>query len=261
MQEFLSTNWLSMISIVIGVFVAYIFYRLQKKDSASASAERKKHANSELIDVVESYIINKQEISSSVIDNLIDASERFHSVVLRPNCTAIALLQDVALRLQRSRHLDIPQKSEYSVQIDSLIREVKVEMTPLTWEAMTSQAKAIIEEVICLVPEERRPSIAEKLGILASLSKLVSSHGELFKLDSENSRLSWITAALAGVTSALAASAIGKKIFSTFEEPTFFIVAKPGTTIVWISVMLVLGAITVYFLRDKRKADSSKVEN
>lgn len=261
MQEFLSNNWLSIFSIVIGFFVAYIFYRLQKKDSASASAERKKHANAELIDVVESYIINKQEISRSVINNLIDASERFHSVVLRPNCTAITLLQDVALRLQRSRHLDIPQKSEYSVKIDALIRQVKMEMTPLTWETMTSDAKAIIEEVVSLVPEEKRPEVEEKLGVLASLSERVSNHGELIKLVGENSKLSWFTAALAGVTAALLASAVGRKVFATLEEPTFFIVAKSGTLFVWISALLILGGVAVYFLRDKKKAEVPAGEN
>ena len=114
MQTFLENNWLSIVSILIGILVAYVFYRLQKKDSASASAERKKRATAELLDVVESYIINKQRISEHVINNLIHASERDHQVALRPDCTSVSLLQDVALRLQRSRHLDIPQKSEYS---------------------------------------------------------------------------------------------------------------------------------------------------
>lgn len=103
MQQFLENNWLSILSIVIGIVVAYIFYRLQKNDTASASAERKKHATAELLDVVESYIINKQRLSELVIENLIHASERDHSVALRPACTAVSLLQDVALRLQRSR--------------------------------------------------------------------------------------------------------------------------------------------------------------
>ena len=118
MQLFLETNWLSIVSIVIGIVVAYFFYRLQKKDAASASLERKKHATAELLDVVESYIINKQRLSEQVIENLIHASERDHSVALRPVCTGVSLLQDVALRLQRSRHLDIPQKSEYSEKIE-----------------------------------------------------------------------------------------------------------------------------------------------
>ena len=67
MQQFFENNWLSILSILIGIVVAYVFYRLQKKDGASASAERKKHATLELLDVVESYIINKQHLSEGVI--------------------------------------------------------------------------------------------------------------------------------------------------------------------------------------------------
>lgn len=75
---------------------------------------RKKHARTELLYVIETYIINKQHLTESVIDNLTHASERDYSVVLQPGCTAVSLLPDVGLRLQVSRHLDIPQKSEYS---------------------------------------------------------------------------------------------------------------------------------------------------
>ncbi|WP_124136016.1 hypothetical protein [Pseudomonas aeruginosa] len=100
MSDFFTANWLSIASILIGVLVAYVFYRLQRKDSASAASERTKHATADLLDVVESYVINKQELSRKLIDNLIEASERLHAVSLTPTCTPITLLQDVALRLQ-----------------------------------------------------------------------------------------------------------------------------------------------------------------
>lgn len=250
-QDFLGSNWLSIFSILFGVIVAYVFYRLQKKDAASASAERKKHANAELIDVIESYIINKQEISRSVINNLTFASERYHLVSLRPDCTAITLLQDVALRLQRSRHLDIPQKTEYSVKIDSLIRDVEAEMSPLTWESMAADAQAVINEVVALVPEGNRKDVEEKLGNLASISVLVKKHGELLKLASSNSKLSSLTAGLAGVTAALSASIIGAKLSSEFDGQQFFVVVNPVMPIVWISVVAVVLIYCVYFLRGR----------
>lgn len=99
MIVFLENNWLSIVSILIGIIVSYVFYKFQKNDSISASVERKRHATDELIDLVESYIINKQQFSEDIIENLIAATERSYSVNLRANCSAISILQDVAFRL------------------------------------------------------------------------------------------------------------------------------------------------------------------
>ena len=131
MYQFIESNWLSILSIIIGILVSFFFYWLQRKQGASATAQRKKRATAELLDVVESYIINKQRLSEQIIDNLIYASERDHVVDLRPSCTSVTLLQDVALRLQRSRHLDIPQKSDYSEAIELLIREIQLHRLPV----------------------------------------------------------------------------------------------------------------------------------
>jgi len=171
MQQFIENNWLSLLSILIGIVVAYTFYRFQKKGSASASQERKKHASNELLDVVESYIINKQTLSDRVIDNLIFASERDHAVQLRPACTAISLLQDVALRLQRSRHLDIPQKSEYSLNIEKLIQEIRNRSEPAPLELLTSEIRNTLTEIEALVPEENRENARKRLASLAMLSE------------------------------------------------------------------------------------------
>jgi len=224
MQDFLTNNWLTILSTLIGMAVAYVFYRLQKKDSASASAERKKHANAELLDVIESYIINKQELTESVIDNLIHASERHHSVVLRPLCTAISLLQDVALRLQRSRHLDIPQKSEYSVKIDALITEARARAQPLTWEELSAESQETINEVVELVPEDRRIDVRSKLEYLGAMGVLTSNHGELLgKLDSKGSKLSLVSAVTAGLAASLLASRVGTNLLLDVNEKTGFL--------------------------------------
>lgn len=253
MQEFLSSNWLSMVSIVIGVIVAYVFYRLQKKDTASASAERKKHANSELLDVIESYIINKQALSKSVIENLIHASERSHLVALRPGCTAITLLQDVALRLQRSRHLDIPQKSEYSIKIDELITHVSAELEPLTWEDMRSDCNAIIAEVIELIPAEKREDVEDKLNTLGMIGVIAQNYGELNKVDTANTALSWMTATAAGVAATFAVSSVGKKLLLGADDPAGFVTTKLISTLALFTLAALAFAVLVYVLRSVKK--------
>ncbi len=128
MTEFFSKYWveiaLSIVSILFGIFVSYIFYRLQKRDVISAHEERVRRATEELMDVLESYVINKQTFSKDTIRHLIAASERAHRVELNGVCTPTSLLQDVSLGLQKSRHLDITQKAEYAEHIVNAIAQM-----------------------------------------------------------------------------------------------------------------------------------------
>jgi hypothetical protein len=219
MQQFFENNWLSILSIVIGILVAYVFYRLQKKDSSSASTERKKRATAELLDVVESYIINKQRVSAQVIINLIVASERDHQVSLRPECTSISLLQDVALRLQRSRHLDIPQKSEYSDKIDELIKGIRADRQQARNDDVTSELAAAIDTVKQMIPEDRRAEASQVLASMALLARKQTANSA----DSEKyqERFVILSTALLGVMAALATALIGDKAFSIFTRTPF----------------------------------------
>jgi hypothetical protein len=74
MMTFIEINWLTLASVLIGLLVTYFFYRLQKMDLLSAREKRWKRAHEELIDVIESFVINKQELSDATIENLIEAS-------------------------------------------------------------------------------------------------------------------------------------------------------------------------------------------
>lgn len=213
MIDFFTDNWISIASVIIGFLVSYVFYRLQQRDSVSAASERTKHATVELLDVVESYIINKQVLSRFLIDNLIQASERLHSVLLRPSCTPITLLQDVALRLQRSRHLNIPQKTEYSVKIDDLIIEVKEELEPLTWERMKADSASCIANVLQFVPDEHKEQAEKDLHFLGMIGEIAKNEGLLNSMKETNDRSSWISVATAGIAAALAVSTIGSRIF------------------------------------------------
>ena len=77
-----------------------------------------------MLDILENNIVNKQKVSEESVYNLLAASEREYQVNLRDICTPVTLLQYVGLRLQRSRHLDIAQKTEYAAQIELTISAI-----------------------------------------------------------------------------------------------------------------------------------------
>jgi len=161
MGSFIENNWLTLLSIVIGLLVSFLFFRLQRKDVVSAREERLKHAHEELIDVIETYIINKQQLSEQAIENLVSASERSYKVRLRPDCDPPSLLQDVALRLQRSRHLDIAQKTEYAEKIEGLIRQIR-ESEELVFSGITDEGlRKKLETLESLVSEDNKAKARE----------------------------------------------------------------------------------------------------
>jgi membrane protein implicated in regulation of membrane protease activity len=260
MQQFLENNWLSILSIVIGVVVAYVFYRLQKKDSASASAERLKHATIELLDVIESYIINKQRLSEQVIDNLIHASERDHKVALRPACTAISLLQDVALRLQRSRHLDIPQKSEYSEKIEQLILAIREHRTPARLEDLGGEIANKLGELESLLPQDRRGEVQEILGAIARMAQ--KQRDMSLRTEEARQRLLAVTTALSGVAAAVATSLIGSKLFDSISGSAITSVFSKTFPLmgVLLAVVVVMQALTTV-RRIKRRSSEGFERN
>lgn len=260
MQQFLENNWLSILSILIGIVVAYVFYRLQKKDSASASAERKKHATTELLDVIESYIINKQRLSEHVIDNLIHASERDHIVALRPNCTAVSLLQDVALRLQRSRHLDIPQKSEYSEKIEQLIREIREHREPLRLEDLDEELSAKLLELQHFLPVEKK---TEAQRVLSAVASLVQKQQDMaVRIEETKERMMAVTTSLLGVTAAVATTLIGSRVFDSVSGSPVTSIVIRIFPILGITLAVVVGiqALTTAIRIKRRLRDGSARE-
>ncbi len=162
---------LSVVSILFGIFVSYVFYRLQKRDVVSAQEERTHRATEELKDVLESYVINKKEFSKDTIRHLISASERAHRIELNDVCTPTSLLQDVSLGLQKSRHLDVTQKVEYADHIVKSINQLtasKVEM-PTTVRSNLE----LIDSLEKAIQEGNKETTIEKVSILRnSLTRL-----------------------------------------------------------------------------------------
>ena len=253
MLQFVETNWLTLVSILIGVLVAFFFYRLQKKDSVSASVERKKHASRELLDVVESYVINKQDLSEQVVENLIAASERDYQVLLREACTPISLLQDVALRLQRSRHLDIPQKSEYSLKIDTLIKQIRTSKEVPALDQLNKDFRDSLAMVQSLVPEEKRAEAKKAIDAIALLSERRRDLSA--KRSGDESFVQFVVAPLAaGLATSFVAASLGSSLLSDGALTVALIAAGKMLPVFGFLVLaLILVGVVIIIMRIRRR--------
>lgn len=121
LMGFLPEVLLVVVSILIGVVATNLFHRLREKEGGPARLGGEEQAKDELLGLIQSYIVNKQEFSEQSIRNLMAASERQYQVQLMDAYTPVTLLQDVLLTLQQSKHLDVPQKIQYVSQIEDKI--------------------------------------------------------------------------------------------------------------------------------------------
>ena len=122
---FLNQNWQN---IIVALAIGLLFYFLSnyalKRYITSAERERLKQAKDTLLNILESQIINKQDISLDKINNLLKAIDRDHSVNLSDLVSPSSLLQDLEMQFEKSHHLDPTQKKEYCTQIQNQIQEI-----------------------------------------------------------------------------------------------------------------------------------------
>ncbi len=192
---------LTLVSVIIGVVAAFIFYKLQKKDSNSAKQERVRRANDELVETIESVFINKQDITLESIDHLFYACSRKYNVSLKSNCSTTDLLQDVMLRIQRSPHLDIKQKNEYIKKIEEFI-ENKVAQNIEVKDNDLEGAIAIIDGVIESYDQKDSNDIKDEISSIKS--RIINSIETTKTEESRSARWSFISSVTAGVAVSIA---------------------------------------------------------
>ena len=146
---FLTQNWQN---IIVALSVGFIFYILStyllKKYVTSAGKERVKRAKDSLLTILESRVINKQEISLEKINNLLKAIEREHSVILSDSVSSSSILQDLELEFEKSHHLDPNQKEEYCTLIQNQIQEIRASEDALNIPPKYSEILENLEENI-----------------------------------------------------------------------------------------------------------------
>ena len=122
---FLFSNWQSiLITLFFGAIFSYVSYYPIAKIIDSAKKEKEKQAKGILLDILESKVINKQEISLETIGNLTDAINREYDVNLSKTTAPKFILQDLNLVFEKSHHLDLSQKDIYCRKIQENIENI-----------------------------------------------------------------------------------------------------------------------------------------
>ena len=126
--QFVTGNWQSII-ITLGIGLLFFIFSLQwlKRYVASAERERLIQAKNGILDILESRIISKHIISKTMINRLLKAIDREHSVDLSSIVSSSSLLEDLQLRFEKSHHLDPSQKEEYCKKLEEIVEEIDKE--------------------------------------------------------------------------------------------------------------------------------------
>ena len=139
-------------NIIVALGIAFLFFILSmygiKKYVSSAERERLKQAKNSMLDVLESRIINKQNISIDNINSLLTAIDRENSVDLTGMVSPSSLLEDLELRFEKSHHLDPTQKEEYCKKIEEYIGNIKEEEKVITVPTKYTEIVDILTENI-----------------------------------------------------------------------------------------------------------------
>lgn len=126
--EYISKNWLGiLITIIIGLFFFVITPWGLKKYLKTAEVERRNRAKENILDLLESSLIYKQDLDSKKIYHLLSAIGREFELKIFSYFTAKSLLEDLELRFEKSKHLDPSQKQDYTRKIETLINDLEQE--------------------------------------------------------------------------------------------------------------------------------------
>jgi len=120
-----------MINIITTMGVSFFFFILTtwglEKYLKTAEIERKIRAKENILDLLESSLIFKQDINPKKILHLVNAVGREHELDIFSYLTIINLLEELELRFEKSKHLDPTKKKEYTRKIEDLISELENE--------------------------------------------------------------------------------------------------------------------------------------
>ena len=162
--NFIYSNWQGIIiTLAAGGLFLFISNYFLKRYIVSAEKERFKQAKNALLDILESLIINKQDISIGKINNLLKAIDREHAVILSDVVSPLSLLQDLELRFEKSHHLDHTQKKEYCNQIEEYIKKIMETEETLT---MPKRYSNIIESLTEDIKSAKTEKALENLELL-----------------------------------------------------------------------------------------------
>lgn len=120
-----------LVNILIALGVGLFFFVLTpwglKKYLKTAEVERRNRAKENILDLLESSLIFKQDVNPKKIFHLVSAIGREYTIDIFSYMTTKSLLEELELRFEKSKHLDPNQKQEYTRKIEALICDLEKE--------------------------------------------------------------------------------------------------------------------------------------
>lgn len=158
-------------SIIVSLIVGTVFFILGPLglwfSGKKVKREKVNKAISELLDLFESMLVNKENITISKLLTLFRAVERQNTVNLRMDSDLESILEDLSLRFAKSKHLSSDQKDVYQQQIDVLITDLY--MPEHEHKDDTQEQRVLpksIKSIMISLREEIKDSGSEKLNLL-----------------------------------------------------------------------------------------------
>ena len=159
-------------SIIVSIVVGALFFILGPLglwfSGKKVKREKISKAKSELLDLIESMLVNKEHISISKLLTLYRAIERQNSINLGIDSDLNNVLEDLSLRFAKSKHLSADQKDGYQKQIDDLIVELSTPKNTDVEEKLPTQNQREIpkslKSIIDALREETKEIKSEKLS-------------------------------------------------------------------------------------------------
>lgn len=115
-------------SIIVSLIIGALFFILGPLglwfSGKKVKREKINKAKAELLDLIESMLVNKEQITISKLITLFRAVERQNGNNLGLDSDLNNTLEDLTLRFARSKHLSSEQKDAYIEQIDKLINSI-----------------------------------------------------------------------------------------------------------------------------------------
>lgn len=149
-------------SIIVSLIVGLLFFILGPLglwfSGKKVKREKINKAKSELLDLIESMLVNKEFISISKLLTLFRAIERQNGINLGLDSDLNNILEDLSLRFAKSKHLSSDQKDSYLKQIDDLIEELT---TPKIDDEVTNKypQRALPKSMKSLVSDLREEAV------------------------------------------------------------------------------------------------------
>ncbi|WP_276167809.1 hypothetical protein [Zobellia alginiliquefaciens] len=160
-------------SIIVSLIIGAIFFILGPLglwfSGKKVKKEKINKAKSDFLDLVESMLVNKENITISKLVTLFGAIERQNGISLGLDSDINNLLEDLSLRFARSKHLSSEQKNTYSDEIDGLIKQlskVDDEDSQTVIRELPKSVRSIVNEIRKEAESSNSDKLIEKIDLL-----------------------------------------------------------------------------------------------